>query len=343
MASDTVLILGVGRSGTTAIYQHIQDIFLKRFPDSVKSVYEPFLWDWPQFDKPLQEVQPLFSEMSSISYKGILENKEISLLVLPHMAKNFVDRPFIDEIVSRPPDKLSLVAKLIRANGRYNVFRLKKPDAKIIFILRNPLDVVNSVNDMFSFYGDDFHLSDYDRFVKEVSEIYSDDTLSFPRNCHVQKQAFFWYFMNKFFLEQSKNDSNVLKILYEEYSEFPALVHEKICGFLSLDSQEHPFLAKYTSKAGPSHSNIGLTCQEIDSMAPYLEAYEKLLSDFFPDNPVSIEKIKSKYQSGKKHLVRDERYVGKTPLFLRAVIARNESRKLSHKIKRFFGLAENRR
>lgn len=336
MTQNTVLILGVGRSGTTALYQQLQDIYIAEYGQALKSVYEPFLWDLQLFDRPLRDTDELFSNMSSVSYQGILENKSIPLFVLPDQVTQYQHRPFIREISCCPPERPALISKMIRANGRYCLLRSASPEARIVFILRNPLDVVNSSSEMFSFYGEDFHASDYERFQQEIIDIFGDEAAKLPRDMYVQKQAFYWYFMNRFFLEQSIDDQRLLKILYSEYSEKPEATHTKLCQFLDVDINKTPFTDSYKSKAGPSFSGITLSQEEIAGLDIYLELYAELLDKFFPGNTESIGRIRDKYKNASDKSFVIDRYFGKTPIYLRSVLAKKKKRGIIHKFKRIF-------
>lgn len=325
---NTVLILGVGRSGTTAIYRQLQDIYFSEFAAGLRSVYEPFLWSWKLFDGMYSDVDRLFDNMSSVSYEAIVHSKTIPLFVLPDQVQKYAGMPFIADISRCPEEKSALLSKMIRANGRYHLLKQVSPQAKFIYILRNPLDVINSSSEMFSFFGEDFHESDYERFMEEVSNIYGDEARKLPSALYSERQACYWYFMNRFFLESSAQDPNVLKILYSDYVKQPEIVHENICNFLGIDINKYPFSTKYKNKAGPSFSDINLSAQDVSGVQVYVEKYAELLQRFFPGNQENISKILEKYAHIKRQTPEVDKYLGKTPLLIKGELMRLERAQL---------------
>ena len=62
-----IFIIGIGRSGTTAIYSILQRIIRIQLQKGVEFVYEPFLWDRSVFNKMYTDINDEFDNVSSLS------------------------------------------------------------------------------------------------------------------------------------------------------------------------------------------------------------------------------------------------------------------------------------
>ena len=166
-----VAVLGVGRSGTTMIYKILQDILYYDTENRLDCVYEPFLWDRKTFDGPYEQVTRSFENIDALSYEGIYNHKKLPLFIPEQY--DLRGEPsayaYIKDFSTPLQKGNSLLIKLIRANGRFSLLKQCAPDLKSIFIIRNPIDVINSVINLFSFYGDDFYSSDFPRLIIESS------------------------------------------------------------------------------------------------------------------------------------------------------------------------------
>ena len=62
--NKSYLVMGVGRSGTTAVYSLVQRILEVQYPGETDYVYEPFLWDRDRFNKPYDQIKGKFRHWS---------------------------------------------------------------------------------------------------------------------------------------------------------------------------------------------------------------------------------------------------------------------------------------
>ncbi|MCI0471902.1 MAG: sulfotransferase, partial [Candidatus Aminicenantes bacterium] len=159
-----ICILGVGRSGTTALYTLLQEIFIDRFGKNTDFIYEPFLWDMQAFNGRYNDVVKNFDSMNSLSVEAMYHHQNLPLFI--EDATAFKDNPYLDKIFHKTSE--NALIKFIRANGRFRLLTEICPEAKYIFITRNPLDVINSVVVRFSLLGSEFHRDDWDRFTREI-------------------------------------------------------------------------------------------------------------------------------------------------------------------------------
>ena len=314
----SIVILGVGRSGTTALYSALQNVLYDKFDGKVKSIYEPFLWEWTIFNKRLNTITDEFTYMSSVSYQGIAKHRQLPMLISEEMVAQYKKDEFLCELFKQDSGCQALITKLIRANGRYHLLRAILPNAIWITIMRNPLDVVNSSTAMFSFYGEDFHTSDYDRFCFEVEQWYGPNSLNLPRETTIQKRAFYWYFMSRVLLEESISDNSVFPLLYEQYRLNQTEFVHKIANKLEIEMSS---LLMTTSgrKVGPSYGSVNLTKEEILGLQVYMELYQELLNAYFPEASriVDCDKIMDRYLKNYREQKSIDRFYGRTPLYIR--------------------------
>ena len=314
----SIVILGVGRSGTTALYSALQNVLYGCFDGLVKSIYEPFLWEWTVFNKRLNAITDEFTYMSSVSYQGIAKHHQLPMLISEEMVAQYKTDEFLCELFKLDSGCQALIAKLIRANGRYHLLRSILPDAIWITMMRNPLDVVNSSAAMFSFYGEDFHASDYERFCLEVEQWYGPASLNLPRVTVIQKHAFYWYFMSRVLLEESIGDNRVFPLLYEQYRLDQTEFINDIVNKLGIKMTSMLMTAPQ-KKVGPSYSSVNLTKDEILGLQVYMELYQELLNTYFPDtaNIVNCEKIMDRYLKNYRKQKSIDRFYGRTPLYIK--------------------------
>jgi hypothetical protein len=157
-------VAGVGRSGTTAVYEALQAL-ARRQRQAFRCFYEPYLWGPPTWAPRFRDIARAFGSTRSLHAEGLrthlatpLFASELGPTLPDHLA--FVRSLF-------PPDRSSLV-KIIRGCGRLRDYLEAVPDLKLVLVTRNPLDCVNSILENFSFYGDEFHPSDQPRFFAEL-------------------------------------------------------------------------------------------------------------------------------------------------------------------------------
>ena len=235
-----VCILGIARSGTTALYSLLQEIMLENHK-SVDFVYEPFLWDKNIFNKKYEEACKAFKYLNSISLEGIYQHQTLPLFI--NKPDQFQSNKYLRNIFrSQPPQQPKLI-KFTRANGRLLLLHKICPDCKFVFIIRNPLDSANSVLTKFSYYGGEFHHDDYPRFINEINSIYGLDYSAETFQTQIEKELMYWYYMNRFAIEiLRKSTSNFLILTHEYYRMNREDAIRKICAFLNYDFKYHYFL-----------------------------------------------------------------------------------------------------
>lgn len=326
----TINILGVGRSGTTALYSLLQELMRAQLGNDIHFFYEPFLWDKDKLNGPYEEQKGKFKYIDSLSSEGIYNHEFLPLLITN--IKEYSKNSFLEKMY-HSNDTNNLLIKYIRANGRYRLINDICPEARSIFILRNPLDVANSIKNRFSFYGGEFHRDDQDRFIEEVNSLYKTNysLLSFRNN--IDEQLFYWYYMNKFALESFSNANHKPLILcYEDFVDKRVQQVERICHFTDLlfndgivmDSEKPVGSLTKIKKMSKDDYHIALE---------YLEKYFSLLDEYKIEYSCTKESILRSYD------VTDDLPSLKDPFYglhSRAIskkVAKQVQREVSDKIK----------
>lgn len=286
------IILGVGRSGTTAIYTLIKQIF-QNIQTNTKCFYEPFLWE-----------KENFSTLDSLFIEGMYHHRKLPLFIHEDNLNLYANNNFLQNIL----DHDNLVVKFIRANGRVRLINQICPDCKIIFIIRNPLDVLNSSKEMFSFYGDGYHESDRKRFGKEIHNLFPEDTHAKNLSKHPGKlyhEALYWYFMNKKFLSDMQEINNdVLTIPYELFNRDKNNWSRTVCDFLSVDYADS-YPESIRQKIAPTLQKTSFSQDQLEELLPFMDDYAAFLDTMGYANQVDLENIKTRYATNvndqKKH------------------------------------------
>lgn len=197
-----VVIFGVGRSGTTALFKYMSRAFALLEADP-EIRYEPFLWN-------LDGSTPLdtsFGNTAAHSIPGLYAHTRTPMFT------QATDLPTLDRFVS----DLSIqstpsLVKFIRVCGRVEYFLNAWPNAKFVYIFRNPCSVINSVLPMFDFFGSEFHKTDKSRFPQETGI----DAAVFEQASYPQKQLMYWRAMNDAaLLSSQKFPDRILPIAQE--------------------------------------------------------------------------------------------------------------------------------
>ena len=288
-----VCVFGVARSGTTAIYSLVQDVLLDVIGTDIDYIYEPFLWDKDVFNGKYDEVKEKLKYVNSLSIDGIYNHKKLPLFITdPAEYKN---NEYLREIFASGNPGKNLLVKFIRANGRFPLLHEICPEAKFIFIIRNPMDVVHSILSRFSFYGKEFHRDDYGRFLAEVNALYGTNYTINQFTGQAEKEVLFWYYSNLFFMEKIKTmDPKPLVICHENYVSGRRKVLEKIFAYLGIS-----FDAKYLEKAGesigPVSDNFSLRESEFKVLLGYLDRYQEILDGLDTGTILDKSAVTAKY------------------------------------------------
>jgi hypothetical protein len=184
-----IVIFGVGRSGTTALFDYFNRAYtLNKEAPSIR--YEPFLWSVTTAN-----LHGSFRYTSALSPSGIYAHTKAPLFTRRDDVNSL--QTFISDLgITKPP----FLVKFIRACGRIDFFLKRWPNAKFIYIFRNPSAVINSVLPMFDFFGSEFHPTDAERFPHEVGL----DPERFRTETYAAKQLAYWRAMNEAALLSAK-------------------------------------------------------------------------------------------------------------------------------------------
>lgn len=319
-----IFIIGIGRSGTTAIYSILQRIIRIQLQKGVEFVYEPFLWDRSVFNKMYTDINDEFDNVSSLSVDAIYNHKKLPLFIDEEHVHKYLNNGFVQSLTEPEVPNNILLAKYIRANGRILLLKQLAPDAKFIFLLRNPLDVINSSINMFSFYGGELFSSDYSRFRRQVKEIWGENAAS--HKLRDVSECDYWFYMNRFVVDRyDDNDSNILPVFYENYIQNRGAELLRICEFMNVKFDQS-YVAESERKIGPSNSFSNLTKRGYQSLLPYLERYQEF-ANILGQN-IDLDKINNKYQSRKFSESYLTRYDGKTVFYIKRALVKRESSKI---------------
>lgn len=309
-----ICILGVGRSGTTAIYTLSQEILINQFGNDVDFVYEPFLWDKDVFNGRYTDVAANFKYMDSVSIEGIYHHLKLPLFLTA--PEKFEENEYLNRIFQKNSSHSTLLVKFIRANGRFLLLNKICPDCKFIFIIRNPLDVINSTIVRFSFFGGEFHRDDFKRFLNEINTIYDTEYKLEKIKTQVEKEILYWYYMNKFALVSFKKvNLKPLIICYEDYIGNRKIWVDKICDFLGLQKKEKYY--DFSERQGGSNTKmINLNKSEFKLLKGYVEKYKQLLLSEGIGYNINYDKLLAKYKKFADESNRKQLILGKTPNYM---------------------------
>lgn len=276
MSGAPVIIAGVGRSGTTAVFE-LLDGWFKALGRGGARLYEPYVWD----------SEPLFRQgalnpdgftTQAFSARGMLAHVETPLFLTEPEAAH-------DAFVSRlmEGDAPDGVLKMIRGCGRLEAYSRLYPDAKIVGVVRNPFDSLNSAHLHFSLLGDEFHRSDKTRLGAEIKARFGDDVAlpSKPDEKEHVWAAYWWLYMNRALAEHyAANPGRVMLLPYELLIDSEETARDRLAGFLDLDPAAAPVITKGRARTGvTSKANRVLSLEETD----FLESFQSWYEDYFLD------------------------------------------------------------
>lgn len=315
-----ICIFGIGRSGTTSLYSLLQKIMEYNFGDSIDYVYEPFMWDRDTFNRKYEHVSSYWPKVTSLYIDGLYHHQRLPLFINDFSQVEPASENFVKNLLTPREGKNHLLMKSIRMNGRFEFFRQLNDDIKYIFIIRNPFDVVNSVLPIFSFFGEEKHKDDWPRFVNHIFQIYHEYPLGKDR---IQKQFQYWYYMNRFFLENVKADSpDILLLSHEHFILDTQAVLRKICDFIEIAYSDQ-FLDFAKKRVGVSTKKIFLDAVDIKKYREYLDHYYKWIASFSLGPVLDRNKIIEKYHRRREETDAAERaqYAGDQTFQLKKALA----------------------
>ena len=329
-----ICIMGTGRSGTTALYSLLQQILAVARPPFEKSaaqtlveknvdyIYEPFLWEKDVFNDNYYDVMEKFRYMDSISVEGVYNHLKLPLFIKESQVENLKKKEYLSMLFNN--NSPHTLIKFIRANGRYHLMNDISPECKYIFIIRNPLDVINSLVVRFSFFGSEFHRDDFKRFIDEVNLLYGYSYEADKIQSQVERECLYWYYMNRFALEsfaQAKNKPLVIQ--YEHYITHYEELVGRICDFLGIaHSQKYHQFAK--RQGGSKTNSININQQEFEEISVYMESYKELLKDASIEDYTDYEQLNQKYSCLAPGPARQDLILGKNSNFVNNRLMRLE-------------------
>lgn len=315
-----VFIFGVARSGTTMLYSLCQRIFGQLYGEGFRSSYEPFIWDRDQFNAPYEDTRQLFGKTGALSVEGIYNHVKTPLFVPAASAEQYLSNEFyryFSASAGHPPH----VAKLIRGNGRMAIFRALNPGAGLVLVVRNPVDVVNSVKHKFSLYGEDFYPSDLPRFRKQLgSRLVMNAEAGWA-----QQQAEYCYQMNRAALEFAHGDPKTFVIEYDHFTRNKLEKAGELCGFLGLGLTEDA-ARSLGSPTGPVTTKPQLSQSEFESILAYDDLHTGLCGRYGVSRGRSREELITKYDGNCTARDYDIRYQDFTTNRLRRIIMQKSVR-----------------
>jgi hypothetical protein len=250
------------------------------------------MWDHKRFNGLYNEVRDNFLLVESISIEGLYHHKTLPNFYQDGMEIPECSKTWIGNTFGAKRNAHHTLAKAIRVNGRLALIDSLVKDLKVVFIIRNPVDVLNSAMQMFSFFGNEFYQSDFPRFIREVNqrwgENFSDNE---EHHMRVEREYLFWYYSNLAALEYIADSAkNHLLVVYESFKKNQKQTILEICKFLDLPFKEH-YAHNAQRRVGPSKKdNQGLTEKDIDWLSSQRKHYGRLLKDFPGIDLEQIEK-----------------------------------------------------
>ena len=310
-----IAVIGIGRSGTNILYFLLQKILEDLFDGDVNYAYEPFMWDPEIFDKRFDKIVKEFNYMASLSIEGIYFHQKYPLFIQdPELIE---DAGYIEKVFSGFAKSENLLLKFIRANGRIRLLEKCSKSCKFVFIIRNPVDVINSSIHSFSLFGEDYHRSDYEKFVRELESMGRVNPADVHAEGRVQREYLYWYHMNSFALQSiSEFSEKFFAISYESFKKDNEYYIELLCDFLKI-----PFKKKYVDyakrKVGKLSRKNNLTVGEYEFLVQKLGEYKSLLDRHKIRYSFDPGEIKASYRGKLPKWRMPDPCYGATPIFIR--------------------------
>lgn len=268
-AVQRIVVSGIGRSGTTLIYQQLAKLLLLA-DRRVNFRYEPYLWN---IRSPEAKGNPF--DMSQLHHFGLMVHAGVPLFL---EGGHPMHDPFIDHLFDDPWDRDPQQApdahltKVIRGSGRLRSYLARFPDLRIVACLRNPVDTINSSLGMFSFFGEEFHPDDRPRFRDELAARGADVTRLGQPDLSIEWYAQWWQaFTEETLAVAQDHPQNVFAFCYEAFQEAPEAMLEALMDFVGL--RNLGMFMGLSKPAGPTIKATSLTQHDIRVLAPQINYY----------------------------------------------------------------------
>jgi hypothetical protein len=315
------LVAGVGRSGTTALYEALQN-GARMLRQPFRCFYEPYLWGPPTWKDPFSKVGDAFERTSAIDPRGLRTHLATPLFITEQSARNGTHAFFIDRVA---PAGSNALIKVIRGCGRLSDYLELRPRLKVVHIIRNPLDCVNSVLAQFSFFGDEFHPSDLPRFLQELA-------LDPAPELDIESKAagLWWLEMNKAALKTAAAfPDRVLTVPYEAYRQDRRRALARIARFLDVSVDVSAL--ELDRPSGRVTSEVQLRSRDVAALRAHNDWYlaEVAASPFWDggaDMADLSDQILGRYQQVAEGAFAPDVPRDLSPIHLRGMLARQRQR-----------------
>lgn len=292
-----IAVSGIGRSGTTLIYQQLAKLLLL---DGRKANfrYEPYLWNIRS-----AEAKGNPFDMSQLHHFGLMVHKTAPLFL---EGPDPVHDPFIDHLFNERWDRDQSVApdtyltKVIRGSGRLRSYLTRFPDLKIVACLRNPVDTINSSLGMFSFFGEEFHADDRSRFRAEMAARGANvDHLATAARCIEWYGAWWQAFTEETLVTAAAFPDRVFLFCYETFQNAPQGLLEQLFDFVGV--RNAGLYMGLSKPAGATIKSTSLTQHDMNKLGEQIAYY--VTSVLEPQLGAELasermDKVVSRYLSG---------------------------------------------
>ncbi len=260
MAKHKIIISGVGRSGTTFLFEEIAAAIRAEGP--ARLFYEPYLWEPRKINESGRLKSQAFDN-EAISPLGIYVHCNSPLFLDgPHEVHDLMVRHLLAE-------DGNVTSKMIRGNGRIQAWLNADPDLRVVAIVRDVFGTINSAQNFFSFLGEDFHPSDRTRLLTEIAARYKERP-KLPKTGTAGQlalwNALWWKYMTRAALDAKRAfPERVLVIDYDSLRQAPDPAYAALDSFIGL-----PVSAQRKAKrVGPVSQSNYLRDVSLKSLAPF--------------------------------------------------------------------------
>lgn len=268
-----ILISGIGRSGTTTLYEIIGKALLTQH-NGGRCVYEPYLWNIPE----IESTADTYGQPFSVGQLGLFNMSVHCNTPLFLSERNMLHDGWLKRVFG-PISSASKIApedgmaKVIRGAGRLEAALTLFDNLKVVVVTRNIVDTINSGLGLFSFYGDEFHPSDKSRFIKEVEATFKVNLDISKIKSEIDWSILWWHYMTEASIRTyQKFSDRVLLVPYEKYLKDMKGIMMQIYDFCGI---ERSYLDEklFGNDAGPRTSVSYLDNNAINQMNSELEWY----------------------------------------------------------------------
>ena len=256
------------------MYRVIGNALIKQCGVGTRCVYEPYLWNIPE----VEATADLTGMPFNVGQVGLFNmfvhcNTPLFLQGRNQLHDFWLKKVFGPMPSNRGSAPDNRLAKVIRGSGRLDAALSLIENLKVLIITRNVVDTVNSALGLFSFYGDEFHHSDKNRFLREINARFQANVESDDIQTELEWAVLWWhYFTESSFQTYRKYPRRAMLVPYETYVEDKETVMQRILDFLSI---ERSYLdSRLLDKAaGPSTSIKYLSNNDVQQMNHELDWY----------------------------------------------------------------------